>query len=185
MIIIVLGMSKSGTTLTAKTLHESGFNMHPKRTGNYKQSKYEDQWAVKILLEMVNAPYLKSLYLPKKINVNDKIIADIKRFIHVRDVGNWGIKQPYLTLTYHIWKDYLPEHKVIAIKRSPAGLLSHWQKRKKKVNGYRVMKVQKLYNSIIDDLNIPVITFENFLLQGPVILQKALGLKQKLKDVRV
>ena len=183
MIVIVLGMSKSGTTLIAKTLHHSGINMNPIRTGSYSQSKYEDPIMIKILQKMLNVEGLPSLYLPKTIVWNDEIKKDIKNYLKTKH-GDWGVKQPYLTLCYELIRLYLPEHIVVAAKRNPIGLLKHYSKGKKlkKSQEEEILKVQAHYNEIIDRLNIPVINFENFVRRGPIVLSKIIG--RKLVDVR-
>ena len=182
MIVVVMGMSKSGTTLVSKTLHESGINMYPEKTGDYKHSKYEDPEAIKILMKMIGVDRLQSLYIPEKININDKIISEIKKYIASKK-GDWGFKQPYTTLCYKVWKKYLPPHIAVGIKRTPKGLLSHWEKRHKKVNKDRVLIVQSVYNELMKSYGIPVINFEDFLKRGPRVLQDIVGIY--LKDVRV
>lgn len=184
MIYIILGMSKSGTTLVSKTLHESGIDMNPGITGNYAKSKYEDPEMVKILLKMFRTDRLKSLYIPKDFLFDKKIEAMILRFIDDRkNKKDWGIKQPWLTLCYDLIKFYFPEHITIGVKRSFEGLLSHWTKRKKNIDQYKVRRVQDHYNKIIDKHNLPVVYFEDLIKNGPKSLEEIIG--RKLKDVRV
>lgn len=183
MIYVVMGMSKSGTTLVSKTLHESGINMYPGKTGNYKQSKYEDPEMIKILLKMFNTKKLQSLYIPEKIIINDKIRNDIKNYISKRSCcHNWGFKQPWVTLAYLHFLHFLPEHTAIGIQRSPAGLINHWKKRGKKVNEKKVKYVQNIYNTLMQGYGISILSFENFIKNGPGELEKITGLR--LKDVR-
>jgi hypothetical protein len=177
-----MGMSKSGTTLVSKTLHESGINMHPGKTGNYKQSKYEDPAIIKILLQMFETNRLQSLFIPNKIKWTRKIRDQIKRVILHRS-GNWGFKQPWLTLVYPEFKNLLPPHIAIGIKRSFKGLVSHWTKRGRKVNEKKLYTVWNLYNMKMELYDIPVISFEYFIKHGPGQLEKVIG--RKLKDVRV
>ena len=192
MIVIVMGMSKSGTTLIAKTLHESGIDMSPARTGNYSQSKYEDPTIIEILLEMFSIDRLKSLYIPEKILLNNKIKTQIKKYIKSNNnlKKHWGFKQPWITLCYPEFKKFLPiNHLAIGVRRSYKGLLSHWRKRGKKVNEQRVFIVQQTYNALLESYNIPIIDFENILKNGPVELDKITNNYFKkhgivLKDVR-
>lgn len=182
MIAIVMGMSKSGTTLVSKTLHESGINMHPACTGNYKKSKYEDPAVIKILFQMFNTNRLQSLYVPENITFNRKIKDQIKSLILNRE-GDWGFKQPWITLCYPEFKSLLPPHIAIGIKRTFKGLKSHWTKRNKTVDGEKLKFVQDLYNTKMELYGIPVVSFEDFLKNGPGKLSKIIG--RKLKDVRV
>lgn len=185
MIVVVMGMSKSGTTLVSKTLHESGINMHPASTGNYKQSKYEDPAIIKILFQMFGTNKLQSLFVPDNITFNRKIKDQIKSLIINRE-GDWGFKQPWLTLCYPEFKSILPTHKVVGIKRTYKGLISHWTKRERNPSPdfkKKIKFVQDLYNKKMELYGIPVISFEDFLENGPVKLEEIIG--RKLKDVRV
>jgi hypothetical protein len=183
MIYIVIGMSKSGTTLVAKTLHESGIDMNPGKTGNYNQSKYEDPDIIEILLKMFKTDRLQSLYIPDNIIYNKEIINEIKDYISKRSCKHeWGVKQPWLTLCYPEFRKLLPEHKVIGIERSFKGLISHWTKRNKKINEELLFTVQRIYRAKMISYDVPILNYENFLKYGPVELEKIVGMK--LKDVR-
>ena len=183
MIVIVMGMSKSGTTLVSKTLHESGINMNPICTGDYNKSKYEDPEIIKILLQMLNVDRLKSLYLPSKIIFNRNIKKQIRNFVKLRSKDkDWGFKQPYITLCYPELRSLLPPHIAIGIKRSFEGLKSHWKKRNKKIDEKKLYYVQNVYNTFMDIYKIPVLSFEEFLANGPVKLSQIIG--RKLKDIR-
>lgn len=186
MIVMIMGMSKSGTTLTARTLDTAGVNFRPERKrGDYPKCPYENLEGCQICMEQIGIKEKKSLYIPGKIiDLPEKI----KQYIYSRSQldQNWGFKFPYLTFVYPIWKKYLPEHITIALKRSPQGLLRHYEKRaKKKASKERrkyIFKVQSYYNNLIDSYNIPVIQFENFINKGPSVLEKIVNMK--LPDVR-
>lgn len=183
MVVIVLGMSKSGTTLISRTLHHSGINMSPEKIGSYGKSKYEDPAMIEILKKMLNINGLPSLYLPETIIWNNDIKKDIEKYLKTKS-GDWGVKQPYLTLCYETIKPLLPDHIVVASKRSRVGLLHHYAKGKKLNKGRekRILKVQSHYNEIIDRLKIPVIYFEEFLNKGPIVLERIVG--RSLVDIR-
>ena len=184
MVVIVIGMSKSGTTLIARTLHHSGIDMHPSMTGGYSQSKYEDPEAIKILLNMFSIDRLRSLYIPETVVFDDQIKESIRQFVASRS-GDWGVKQPWLTLCYDQWKQFLPtDHIVIAAKRSPEGLLHHYRKGKSLNKGFekRVLRVQAHYNDIIDRIGCPVIEFEDMIKNGPRSLERILS--RNLVDIR-
>lgn len=185
MVCVVLGMSKSGTTLVSKTLHESGINMNPGVTGNYAKSKYEDPEMIKILLTMYQSNRLRSLYYPQTFLWDKKVENMIHKFLKRQEnKKDWGVKQPWLTLVWDVFRIYFPENTiVIGVKRSFSGLISHWTKRGKNIDRYKVQRVQNHYNKIIDKHKIPVVSFEKFLQEGPKQLEKIVG--RKLKDVRV
>lgn len=186
MIYIIMGFSKSGTTLTARTLDADGINFRPeKKRDKYPQCPYENLLGCKICMEQIGIEKKKSLYLPKEIKDSNKI----KSYIEMRSKQDpdWGFKFPYLTFVYSIWKKYLPkEHIAIALKRTPKGLLSHYN-RKGRINLSKeknriILNAQTHYNDLIDSYNIPIIQFEDFLKHGPIVLEKIVG--RKLPDVR-
>lgn len=183
MIVVVMGMSKSGTTLISKTLHESGIDMNPGITGNYNKSKYEDHEAIEILKQMIGVNTLQSLYLPENIIFNKKIESEIINYISNKK-GSWGFKQPYLTLCYYIWKKYLPPHIAIGVKRSYEGLKSHWTKRHKVIDNVKLKTVQDHYNKLMKSYKIPIVEFEDLLIKGPHEVLKNIVVGIKLKDVR-
>jgi hypothetical protein len=189
MIVIIMGFSKSGTTLTARTLDASGINFRPeKKRDRYPKCPYENLEGCKICMEQIGIDKKKSLYMPKHIIDNEAMGIKIQQYIEARSKldKDWGFKFPYMTFVYHIWKKYLPEHIAIGVKRSPEGVLRHYGRRGKyytKGKGRKlVLKVQERYNNLIDFYGIPVIQFEDFIKNGQGALEKIVG--RKLPDVR-
>ena len=128
MIYVVLGMHKSGTTLVARTLHESGIIMGQKfsPSASYSDSKYEAKWPQLINDEILGASRdLLSLHVNSNLLPNGAISKDIQNHmsegIAKMDAAydNWGFKDPRAALTYRYWKKVLPPHKVIVIYRDP------------------------------------------------------------------
>lgn len=184
-IVIVMGMSKSGTTLTARTLHNAGINMGAVEEGSYPRCPYEDDLACEIMMEQVGIDRKKSLYLPDKIrDLPDRI----KYYVEMRSKkgGDWGVKFPYMTLVYDIWRRYLPDHIPIALKRNPEGLVGHYARRGEYWSHGRgrelILAVQSYYNYLIDSYNVPVIRFEDLIKNGPGAIEKIIG--RELPDVR-
>ncbi len=133
MIYVVLGMHKSGTTLVAQTLHHSGINMGgaeiDSRIGYDKGNQYErhstwrlneDILGCKGLLSIdITAPEQLRMTAGQRLKMQD-LIADLDR-----QYTDWGFKDPRTCLTYPLWAEELPEHKIIAIYRSVDEL---WQR---------------------------------------------------------
>ena len=80
MIFVILGMHKSGTTLLARALHESGIVMGQKFSAGieYKKCKYEARWVQDIndqilgVDRQINSLHVTSKLLPNG-DVNDAI----------------------------------------------------------------------------------------------------------------
>jgi len=128
MIFIVLGMHKSGTTLLARTLHESGIVMGQEFPAgvDYVKSKYEARWIQEINDEILAADRseyslrITSKLLPAKgieQATREKMISGIKKANE--QYPQWGFKDPRTVLTYPYWKELLPDHRLIIVYRNP------------------------------------------------------------------
>lgn len=186
MIIMIIGFSKSGTTLVAKTLDDAGINFGDVTTGDYPGSPYEDPIGCNIIMESFGVTKKRSLYVPDNINYN---VFKIKEYFENRSINSesWGFKFPYLTFVYGEWKKYLPEdHLCIALKRQPESLLTHYTKNRPKWDEKKAEEIwaaQKSCNDLIDSYNVPVINFEDLLANGPIEIENVTGLTG-LKDFR-
>lgn len=126
MIIVVLGMHKSGTTLVSQILHESGINMGEFDKGvSYDQgNKYERQDALHLDMDILGAEDYEVLDLtPRGIAImNGDQRARMKEIINQCQAAHadWGFKDPRACLTYNLWAEELPEHKLVAVYRDPA-----------------------------------------------------------------
>ena len=126
MIYVVLGMHKSGTSLVSQILHHSGINMgcSIETHRSYDQgNKYERHAVLRLNEEILGARRNTSV----EINVAGKPTATAEQHKRMRDIiascnqayDNWGFKDPRTSLVYSLWASALPEHKIIAIYRSP------------------------------------------------------------------
>ena len=184
MIIMIMGFSKSGTALTARTLDAAGINFRPERKrGKYPRCPYENLQGCQICMEQIGINKKQSLYYPEKIKDSKKILPYIQ--MRSKQDREWGFKFPYLTFVYNIWKKYLPkDHIAIGLNRSREGLFRYYNRH----SGYTkekqqlILKIQKHYNELMDSYGIPIIQFEDFIDKGPIVLEKIIG--RKLPDVR-
>lgn len=179
MIYIVLGMHKSGTTLVARALHESGIVMGQEfpEDAEYSKVKYEAKWAQDIsdgILGMSRKRLsleVTSSSLPTG-NVKESAFQTIRENIerlssHYQD---WGFKDPRAALTYRYWKQSLPAHKVIIVYRDPVEVWRRYARVKNRWWSRTAFRVWCDYNkSILDCVqacgNPDVLTlkFENLL----------------------
>ncbi len=162
MIYVVLGMHKSGTSLVAETLHKSGINMVelPEEYQDYKHGlKHERQSTCKINKEILDDDSGYSIH-----NVPDQPLApSVKKKMEEVVAAcsiegeSWGFKDPRTCLTYHYWQEILPAHKVIAIYRNPAQVVSHVfagcrRPDKKLIRGFKSISEWKTYNQMLLDI---------------------------------
>ena len=184
MIILIMGFSKSGTTLTARTLDAAGINFRPeKKRAGYPSCPYENLQGCQICMEQIGIKKKRSLFLPTEIKDSKKILPYIQ--MRSKQDREWGFKFPYLTFVYNIWKKYLPKDYIaIGLKRSPKGLLKHYGQRNNYTSekSQKILTIQEHYNELMDSYGIPIIQFEDFIKKGPTVLEKIIG--RKLPDVR-
>ena len=128
MIFIVLGMHKSGTTLLARALHESGIVMGQDFPPGvkYAEAKYEARWVQEINDEVLGigrrelSLHVTSKLLPKK-GINKGIKKKMEQGINEmqRSYTHWGFKDPRAVLTYQYWRELLPYHRLVIVYRDP------------------------------------------------------------------
>lgn len=175
MIVIVLGMHKSGTTLVAQTLSESGIDMGVSCHDEYPRCKYEDPQAQVICRDILYAGNRRhSLDAPS--SYNDRA-SEIRDYVKRQSGGNWGIKVPDMTLCYDQWRDILPFHRVIGVRRNLDGVMSHYMRRRNnRPERGLVAYTWHMYNTMLRAYRVPIISFEDLLARGPVVIEEATGL---------
>lgn len=143
MIYVLLGMHKSGTTLLSRILHESSINMgiFDSNQGYDQGNKYERLETHDLNIGILGCDYKEhSLNISKVIHdpgqVKPEMMEKMKAFVRSADskFSKWGFKDPRTCLTYDVWKEVLPEHKIIAIFRHPSELWSHYSRQPKAWN---------------------------------------------------
>lgn len=134
MIYIVLGMHKSGTTLVARTLHESGIPMGEGFPvgASYRDMKYEAGWAQDINDTILGVDRKEfSLRVRSSglagTGINDELAGKMQEGVagYSAKFDDWGFKDPRTALTYRFWRGNLPAHKVIVVCRDP---LAVWRR---------------------------------------------------------
>jgi hypothetical protein len=147
MVIVVLGMHKSGTTLVSQLLHRSGIHM-----GDFDESVAYDEggWFEREDFVAVNQRLLAPHLTPSlgarlerrlrpgrraAIEANRDSVAIVRSLPgsvpadlagEMRDLvarcqaahPDWGFKDPRTCLTYRLWVPFLPEHRIVAVFRS-------------------------------------------------------------------
>jgi hypothetical protein len=161
-VFVVVGMHKSGTTLVARTLHLSGIRMVP--THQNVQSSYDEggryEWSA---FNAINRDLLGEcasgslrINLQRSPTILDNSKARCKSLVAHANTKyrSWGFKDPRTTLTYPIWRRFLPDHRIVAIYRSPDEVAIHYSRRRSLFLG-QVVRHWSAYNSkIIEHLGM-------------------------------
>ncbi|MCF8112201.1 MAG: sulfotransferase [Desulfobacteraceae bacterium] len=146
-IYIILGMHKSGTTLLAKLLMDSGINM-----GAFDMDKDYDRGnhLERAETQNINKKLLRcgnkfSLDVVKPIILEDISADQFSEGVkEVKDISlkysDWGFKDPRTCLTYQYWKQVLPRHRLILVYRHPAEVVKHYSKWRGVMNPLAVKK---------------------------------------------
>lgn len=126
MIYVVLGMHKSGTTLISQILNSSGIdmgefdpNVHYDRGNKYERA---ESLALDMDIlgmgtyDVLNLPFSRPTTITEDQRARMRGIAADCQAKH----ADWGMKDPRMCLTYHLWAKELPPHRLIVVYRDPA-----------------------------------------------------------------
>jgi len=175
MIYVVFGVGFSGTTIVSELLHHSGIRMIDQDEDDYDGgSKYEHLGFQNINRELLGlsddiVAHLRPGDCPASLSETqkNKMLAIIDQQSSKHE--DWGFKDPRTVVTYPLWKDLLPEHRIIVVFRDPSNTWNRqrWKGlRKRYVNAWRAYRLLRQwweYNNIIL-LNYKGNNNDNFLL---------------------
>lgn len=133
MIYVVLGVGFSGTTLVSELLHHAGVRMIDQEEDDYDGGdKYEHMEFQNINREILGlnnvvVRHLKPADCPSVLTVSqkEKMLALIER--QNTKYENWGFKDPRTVVTYPLWRELLPEHRIIVVFRHPS---NNWYRKR-------------------------------------------------------
>ena len=145
--IIVIGMHRSGTTLTTRLLEDLGISMGTKQGINTSEDLFF-QKLNELLLQLSNATWDNPNSISRVLQNQDFNIALTKVITHKltkhnsiqlspkssKDVKNnmWGFKDPRNTYTLPIWLNIFPNAKVINVVRNGQSVVSSLLNREEK-----------------------------------------------------
>ena len=135
MIYVVLGMHKSGTTLVSQILHRSGIDMGDgfESGGTYDQgNQWERREAFVVNLGLVGceegAYFSLDHYRAPNGPLPPEQAEGMREMVEACQGrgGDWGFKEPLTCLTYPLWRQVLPPHRLVGVYRSPQEVLNHY-----------------------------------------------------------
>lgn len=133
MIYVVLGMHKSGTSLVSQILHFSGINMEDDvdETKGYSEGNHFERTSVKELnkeLLACGSAHSLNVILRRPIEITLDHRRKVRAIIQSCNerYGDWGFKDPRTCLTYCVWNQELPPHKIIVVYRKFEEVLQHY-----------------------------------------------------------
>ncbi len=151
MIVVVLGMHKSGTTLVSKLLHHAGINMVEKEQPESYEADafYERELTFDMNLDLLGISPDHVLHIPRpaQLSMTESQKQQMQVIIDTNDQRHtdWGFKDPRTCLTYSAWEQMLPPHKLVMIYRPIDDIWHRFQYRGKRFwrNWTRAMSLVK------------------------------------------
>ena len=155
--VIILGMHRSGTSLLANLLHESGVFMGHDINSHFESTDYlkVNQYLLKMAHAFWDSPNNFNYLLNNKSRTTS-LIEEVKNRVYSRDFQlsyngwkryflnnkneKWGWKEPRTSITFPIWKEVYPNAKYIIVYRNGIDVASSLK--------YREQKRQNLINKI-------------------------------------
>ncbi len=153
--IVVLGMHKSGTSLVSMMLHRSGIPMvDAELSGGYDDGNHFERTATNALNKRIlggaSGSSIRTFERLDLASAAPELLSDAKRLVDDLESQHrsWGFKDPRTCLTYPLWKQVLPRHKLICVYRAPAEVHAHYTRKRSidPTRGIRTLRAWYEYN---------------------------------------
>jgi hypothetical protein len=128
-------MHKSGTTLVSQILHRSGIRMGQgdEVDGDYDEGIFHERHDVYDLNTDILGFTFPAHHFPtpRRLALTTAQRERIREIVakHDAEGGDWGFKEPRCCLTYELWREELPSHRLVVVTRDLPEVLSHYRKR--------------------------------------------------------
>ncbi len=152
-IFCVVGMHRSGSSLFANWLHDSGlfigYNLYGAESSN-KKGHFEDLDFLNLHKEdlKIKGHDISGLFTSNTtFSLDDNLINKAKNIIKNRgSIPIWGWKEPRTTLYLNFWKEQIPNLKIIVLVRPENEVINSLYNRLKKNKWYYTNNpVKKIY----------------------------------------
>ncbi len=176
MIAVVLGMHKSGTTLVAEILHRGGITMVegvPERSDYDERFYFERAEAVAINKALLggDAYSLDTVHLRPRgddATLRHRIASLVARLEAAG--GDWGFKDPRTCLTWPIWRELLPPHRLVCVYRHPLAVERHYRLRNRQ-SSFRALRAWSAYNARVLDAHQAAPAGESLLVSYDALME--------------
>jgi hypothetical protein len=119
-------MHKSGTTLVSQILNSSGIDMGEFDPDVHydRGNKYERAESLALDMDILGMDSYDVLNLPHSApsSLTQDQREGIQSIVSACEAkhSDWGMKDPRMCMTYHLWAKALPPHRLIVVYRDPA-----------------------------------------------------------------
>lgn len=163
--VCIAGMHRSGTSMTAKLLHEAGLylgpasDLHPREPANH-EGHWENRWFRKLnrrVLKQLGGEWDYPPPIPESWTGEDLAPQRSragKLLEHFAGREPWGWKDPRTCLTLPFWQGMLGEIRVVVVVRNPLEVAESLRKR----NGFSLtlgLALWHAYNRRLFDATTP------------------------------
>jgi len=136
MVVIVLGMHRSGTSLTACLIHQMGVHMGDKLLGGMgsnPRGHWEDVEFLSLNERILKAAGGSWIYppSPEKIKaLGDRFTKEIRELVERKSRRpKWGWKDPRNSVTYPLYSSYIPSARFVVVHRSRRAIIDSLTRR--------------------------------------------------------
>jgi len=120
----------------SELLHKSGVNMveqYDSSAGYYGGNKMERESTLTLNQQILKSNNTHSLdinvrHVPTMTEAQKQVMNDVIQRCQ-SEYKDWGFKDPRSCITYPLWKQVLPKHKVIVVYRHPVQVMNHYRKK--------------------------------------------------------
>lgn len=125
-VLVITGMHRSGTSLTASLLQSAGLDLGERLEGPGRgncKGHFEDLDFVEFHQAVLRSQGISSegWTLAPSIRVQEQYVGQARELVRARHLTQspWGWKDPRTTLFLDFWADMLPEARFVLVYRSP------------------------------------------------------------------
>ncbi len=156
--VVILGMHRSGTSMTAGILTKLGVDMGKKLLGKSAgnpKGHFEDKDFIELnkkILRIAGGDWKEPPYNKMILMQKDKFRKQINSMIRMKESALWGWKDPRTSLTIELYLSYLKNPYFIVCHRNPLAIGNSLDRRKNQsISVQSGIKLTKVYEERINN----------------------------------